>query len=91
MAVKDFLCGNTIQVSWINSGVTPTDVYAACFTGSETVVDSATMVSSGNGFYYHLHTIPNTPGFYVIQTLATINSKPFKDRQIYQAVLQDVD
>ena len=91
MSVKEFLCGNTIKVRWVNSGVTPSAITARCYTGSETVVDSAAMVSSGAGFYYHLHTVPDTPGFYTLESLATINSKPFKNREIYQAVLKDVN
>lgn len=89
--MKDFLCGNTITLGWVNSGVTPSDITAKCFTGSETVIDSAAMVQSGTGIYYHLHTVPNTPGFYTLETIATITGKPFKNRLKYQAVLQDVD
>lgn len=91
MSIKDFLCGDTVKIRWINSGITPTTIIAATYTGSETLVDSGTMVSSGNGHYYFLHTIPNTPGYYVAQTLATISSKPYKNRSQYRAVLKDVN
>ena len=91
MSTQDFLCGDTIKLRWINSGVTPTTLIAAAYTGSETIVDSAAMVSSGDGHYYHLHTVPNTPGYYVAQTLATISGKPYKNRTAYRAVLMDVN
>lgn len=91
MSTQDFLCGDTIKIRWINSGVTPTSLIVAAYTGSETIVDSATMISSGAGHYYHLHTIPNTPGYYVAQTLATISGKPYKNRTVYRAVLMDVN
>lgn len=91
MSTQDFLCGDTIKIRWINSGVTPTTLIAAAYTGSETIVDSAAMVSSGDGHYYHLHTVPNTPGYYVAQTLATISGKPYKNRTAYRAVLKDVN
>jgi hypothetical protein len=91
MSTQDFLCGDTIKVRWINSGVTPTTLIAAAYTGSETIIDSASMVSSGDGHYYHLHTIPDTPGYYVAQTLATISGKPYKNRTAYRAVLKDVN
>ena len=91
MSIKDFLCGDTVKIRWINSGITPTTIIAATYTGSETLVDSGAMVSSGNGHYYFLHTIPNTPGYYVAQTLATISSKPYKNRSQYRAVLKDVN
>lgn len=91
MKPNDFLIGDTIKVSWVNSGITPTTLVYAVYTGSETLVDSASMTSSGNGFYYGLHTVPNTPGWYVIETLASISSKPYKRRTKYRAVMEDVD
>ena len=91
MSVPDYLCGNTIKVRWVNSGVTPTSLVYAVYTGSETLVDSAAMTSSGNGFYYGLHTVADTPGMYVAQTLATISGKTYKDRFQFLAVLKDVN
>jgi hypothetical protein len=91
MSTQDFLCGDTIKVRWVNSGITPSAIIGAVYTGSETLVDSAAMVSSGDGHYYHLHTVPNTPGYYVAQTLATISGKPYKNRSQFRAVLMDVN
>lgn len=91
MSTKQFLIGDTFAVSWINSGITPTAIHYAVYNGSETLVDSATMTSSGNGHYYGLHTVPNSPGFYVAQTLATIGGKPYKRREKYEAVTYEVD
>jgi hypothetical protein len=91
MSTQDFLCGDTIKIRWVNSGTSPSSIYAAAYTGSETLVDSAAMVDSGNGHYYHLHTIPSTPGYYVAETLATIAGKPYKNRTPYRAVLKDVN
>lgn len=91
--MDEFLIGDTMTVTWINSDVTPADIHCAVFDGEnpETIVDSATMTSSGNGHYYALHTTPNTPGLYVVQTLATIAAKPFKRRIPYRAILGEVD
>ena len=91
MSIQDFLCGDTVKVRWINSGVTPSTIVAAAYTGSETIVDSGAMTSSGSGLYYFLHTIPDTPGYYVVQTLATISGKPYKNRTAYRAVIKDVN
>jgi hypothetical protein len=93
MSTQDFLCGDTIKIRWIDSGVSPSSIIGAVYTGSETIVDSAAMVESGSGLghYYHLHTVPNTPGYYVIQTLATISGKPYKNRAQFRAVLKDVN
>jgi len=89
--MKRHLIGDTIQVTMVNSGVTPSTINCAVYDGSETLVDSGSMTSSGNGHYYFDHTVINTPGFYVAQTLAMINSKPYKNRIRFQAILAEVD
>jgi len=89
--MKKHLIGDTIQITWVNSGITPSDLYCATYTGSETLVDSGTMVSSGNGHYYHDHTISSLEGYYVSETLATINGKPYKNRIKFKAVTGEVD
>jgi hypothetical protein len=94
MSTKDFLCGDTVKIRWINSSLivaSLSSIIATTYNGSETLIDSAAMTDSGAGHYYHLHTIPSTPGYYVAQTLATIAGKPYKNRMKYRAVLQDVN
>lgn len=93
MSTPDFLCGDTIKIRWINSAATVSSggLIASAFTGSGTLVDSAIMINSGGGHYYHLHTVTDTPGYYVAQTLATIDGKPYKNRMPYRAVLRDVN
>jgi len=85
------LCGNTIKIRWINSGVSPSSLTALVYNGSGTLVDSGAMTSSGDGHYYYLHTIPSTPGYYVTETNATISGKPYKNRTPYRAVITDVN
>ena len=89
--ILETLIGDTIQIIWVDSGVTPTALVAAVYTGSETLVDSGAMVSSGNGHFFKLHTVPSTPGYYVAETLATIDGFPYKRRRKYRAVLEEVD
>ena len=91
MSIVKKLIGDTIQVTWVNSGQTPSPLTAAIYDGSDTIVDSASMVSSGNGHFYHLYTLPNTPGFYVAETLATLAGKPYKNRKTFKAVTGEVD
>ena len=93
MSTKHFLCGDTLKVRWVNSGVSPSVITAKVYDGTEAVVDSSAMVESGSGLghYYHLHTVPNTPGWYVAETIATIVGKPYKNRERYRAVLLDVN
>ena len=42
--MQEFLIGDTMTVTWINSGVTPTDINYAVFDGGnpEVLVDAAT-------------------------------------------------
>lgn len=93
MTIRRELIGNTIRITWVNSGITPSALIAAIYNGDEVMVDSASMVESGSGLghYYHDHTVPDTPGYYVAETLATINSKPYKSRVKYRAVKEEVD
>ena len=89
--LQEFLIGDTLKSTWVNSGASPSDIRSSVFNGEETSVGSATMTSSGNGHYYAFHTIPNTPGFYVAETLATIGGYPFKRRVSFKAVKEEVD
>lgn len=97
MSTPEFLCGDTRLITWIDSGVTPSSISAAVYNGSETLVDSGAMVSSVSnqssltGHYYYLHTVPNTPGYYVAETNALISGKTYKDRVVYRAVIRDVN
>lgn len=91
--MDEFLIGDTMTVTWINSGVTPSSIRYSVFDGAnpESSVDSATMQNSGNGHYYAWHTVPDTPGLYVVETLAQVGGNPFKRRIPYRAVLGEVD
>ena len=89
--MKDYLIGDTVKMTWINSGVTPDSLIYSMFNGDETLVASGTMTSSGAGHYFAYVTLPDTPGLYVGQTLATISTLPFKRRKTLRAVLQEVD
>lgn len=91
MKMPKHLIGDTIKVTWINSGQTPSPISAAIYNGSDTLVNSIAMTSSGNGFYYSHYTLPNTPGFYVAETLATIASNPYKNRIKFKATKGEVD
>lgn len=93
MSVPNYLIGDTRRVKWVSSGESPTDISAAFRSGnsSETVVASATMTDSGNGHYWANLTVPNTPGFYVAETLATISGYPYRRRLRFRAVASEVD
>ena len=91
MRIVKSLKGNTVDITWVSSGVTPTDIFALVYNGSETLVHSATMSSSGNGHYYNAFTIPNSRGFYSCKTTATINSNPYIRNEVIEATDSEVD
>lgn len=87
------LIGDTIKITWINSGVTPTDINSAIYDGAGTLVHSATMTSSGAGHYYDFYTIPfsSSPQYYVAETLAVVNSNDYRNRKRFQTIASEVD
>ena len=91
MSIREFLPGDTAKVLWTNSGVTPDALVATLLTGSESLVFSADMVSSGNGHYYSYVTLPDTVGYYVAETQAIISGLPFKRRVRLRVINLEVD
>lgn len=97
MIAPEFVCGDTRLIRWVDSGALPSSITAKVFTGSETVVDSSVMVSSVSGqsslmgHYYHLHTVPSTPGWYTAETTAVISGKTYKNRTPFRAIIKDVN
>ena len=91
MNLKKILIGDTLKVTWINSGITPSTILMMVRNSSDTLVSSAAMTSSGNGHYYGLYTLPNTTGYYVAETIATISTYPYKDRIKFKAVTGEAD
>ena len=89
--MKEFLIGDTIKATWINSGASPTAVDHTLYSGSETAVSTVTLTDSGNGHFWGYITLPETPGFYVSETIATISSLPFKRRVRLRAKTGEAD
>ncbi len=89
--IRSVLIGNTIRLTWISSGATPSPITAAIFTGSETLVSSVSMTDSGNGHYFADYTVSSLQGYFVYESTATINSLPYKNRTKYRTVLEEVD
>lgn len=76
------IAGTTLKTTWVSSGVTPSGITSAILDSQDAVVDSISATSSGNGFYFGLHTMPSSPGYYVNEWRAFINSKPYINRQL---------
>jgi len=89
--MKRFLVGDTMQVIWINSGTVPSIPNLSIFSGSETLVASQSMVSSGNGHLYAFYTVGDSPGYFIAQTLVSVGGLPFKRRVKFRATTYEVD
>lgn len=89
--MNKFLVGDTMKLTWINSGQTANPIIASIFNGSDSLVNSVSMSSSGDGHYFSNYTLPNTPGFYVAETLATIAGLPYKNRTRFKVITGETD
>jgi hypothetical protein len=88
--LKKILVGNTFQMFWVNTGITPSLIVGSVITGSETIVSSGTGVSSGNGHYYRNISV-TSQGYYVAQWNATIGGLPYVSKTKFRAILGEVD
>ena len=86
----EFDVGNTLTYTWINSGVAPSAISHAILNGDETLVSSKTATSSGDGHYYALDLV-NTPGFYISEWKATINSNAYTRRDAFKIIKLETD
>lgn len=80
------IAGTTIRTTWVSSGVAPGAISSALISGSETLISSASAVDSGGGHYYGLIDVPTSGGWYINEWIATINSRPYRNRQLVRSV-----
>lgn len=89
--MKEFQLGETMKITWVNSGVTPETLIASIFDGNETLIFSGDMVSSGNGHYYKYAQVSSERGYFAAQTNATISGMPFPRRVRFKTILLETD
>lgn len=83
--------GTTFKGTWVNSGSAPSQITSALIDKTQTVVQSIAAISSLSGFYFSLHQLPNTPGAYVNEWRAWINSYQYVNRQLVKLIDLQVD
>lgn len=89
--VVDVFAGTTLKAAWVNSGAVPSPICSALFDRSEALVSSVAATSSGNGFYYATHLLPNSSAWYVNKWFATINASTYVNAQLVHAFAPEVD
>lgn len=93
MSYEKVLVGDTIKFTAISSGDTFTAYRFNLISGSETLVNSATMVDSGNGHLYYNYTVPDSlsAGFYTAELKLWINSLSYVKKHRIKVVYGEVD
>lgn len=91
LPVVELLAGTTLKAAWVNSGATASPICSALFDKDEALVSSIAATSSGNGFYYATHLLPNSTAWYVNKWYAVINANTYVDAQWVRAVRPEVD
>lgn len=89
--VREKIVGDTYKVTWVSSGALPDLISSALLDKNEFVVSSIAAVSSGGGFYFALHQLPNTPGFYANEWRAQVGSRAYVTRQLVSVLDIQVD
>lgn len=91
-SIKQVLVGNTVKITWVSSATVASQATARLLDGSDTMVESVAMTSSGNGHYYANIIIPSSGDrHYVAETTIWVNSFSYKKRSKIRAILEEVD
>ena len=94
MSIQKFVVGDSVKFTWVNSGTVAADLHHEVYDGDETLVESASMTSSGDGHYYSFFTIPDSDGaqgFYNVKLKGTIAGNQFVRRHVFKAITGEVD
>lgn len=89
--MKRILAGTTRELTWVNSGQSPSPISVSILDGTDAIVSSVSMSSSGSGHYYANVTMPASEGFYIAEFNAAIASKPYKKRIPFRTTFEEVD
>jgi hypothetical protein len=89
--ITEIIAGTTIRTTWISSGTTASGMTSILRDKVDAVVNTATPVDSGNGFWFAVHPIPNTRDWYVNEWFAIIAANTYTNRQFIKAIKPEVD
>lgn len=89
--MKKVLRGSTFEISWVASGTQPSAVTFNVLDSSESVVNTGTLVDSGNGQWYYAYTVPSSDGFYVAKTTAIFDGNPYRNAVPFRVIELEVD
>lgn len=90
MNVIEKIAGTTLKAVAVNSGVTPDACWSALYDKTETLISSVTATSSGNGFYYAYHSLPNSDTWLINQWAQRVGVNTYAERQYVRVILPTV-
>ena len=90
-AVIEKLAGTTLKVTFVNSGAVASPIGSALLDTSDALINSVAATSSGNGFYYALHLLPNSAQWLVNEWKATIAANSYTERQMVRVRKMETD
>ena len=80
--VIDVIGGTTLNLTWINSGSTPSVLRLSILDKAEALVSSVTPVDSGNGHYFAPLYVPSSDAWYVARAIAVLNTNTYVSRAL---------
>lgn len=87
LKVLELLAGTTLKSTCRNlTGLSPDAAVSVIFTGSDTLVSSATAVDSGNGYLFAIHNLPNSAQWYVNRWHLRVGANTYSDAQYIKAI-----
>lgn len=89
--ITERIAGTTIRATFVNSGAVGAAIASTLRDKNEALVNSVMAQSSGNGFYYAIHVLPNSSAWYVNEWIASINANTYIERQFIRAIHPEVD
>lgn len=89
--VIEKIAGTTFTPTFVNTGASVSPLSFQLLSGSETLVNSVSAQSSGNGAYYGQHLLPNSEAWYISQFIGVINANTYVGRQPVRARALEVD
>lgn len=90
MNIIEKVAGTTLKAVAVNSGVTPSACWSALFDKTEVLISSVTATSSGNGFFYAYHALPNSDTWLINQWCQLIGVNTYAERQYVRVILPTV-
>lgn len=92
MSLKKFEPEDTMTISWIDSGVSLDSSSWMIIDGNETILESGSLTSSGNGHYYNRYTIPASfDGYYVARIVCSVGGTPYRRSTRFRVIGSEVD